>query len=156
MHQIVKKIVFVGLGLSLSVLANAVPNVWTSDSRMGITEFNLVNGKNQAISLTCSSSAENFTSVEPSFSYIANWQSPEIALTSDISNTHQLSLKVDDKHVVYPHPLYWSEFLTKISTAKKIDVFSNNKKLATFNPKPQSIKKAAKYIVNDCSYELWR
>lgn len=151
-----KKIAIVCITLSITSIANAVPNFWTSDSNMGITEFNLVNSKNQAISISCPSGEGNTESNEPSFTYIGNWKNFTNTMLADAENTHELSLKVDNNQVIYPHPFYWSEFLNKISKAKKIEVFSHNKLIASFQPNIKSIKETATYIKNDCRYELWR
>lgn len=140
----------------MSSFANAVPNFWTSDSNMGITEFNLVNAKNQAISFSCSSGAEGIEQKEPEFSYIGNWAKSSNTLTANAENTHELSLLIDSKSQVYPHPFYWSEFIKKIAKAKKIEVFSHNKPIATFTPNAKSINSTAKYIANDCKYSQWR
>lgn len=151
-----KKILIGLLFMFYANLVFAVPNFWLSHSHMGGTEFNLINEKNQAISFSCQNNDDNTESVEPSFSYIANWDKlgEEGDLSADDKNN--LSLLIDDKYVVFPHSHHWSEFLKKISVARKIIIYTNNQELAEFKPQKNSIYETAKYIPNACQYELWR
>ncbi|MCP2040390.1 hypothetical protein L1281_000973 [Neisseria sp. HSC-16F19] len=144
------------LALTAAVLlplqaAYAVPNIWHADSRMGITEFNLINGRNQAISFSCNSGAEGFEEREPGFSYIPNWKN----LHED-AELGEISILADGKYAVYPDPFHWSEFIKRIAKARTIEVFADNKKIAVFKPSPRSIRETARYIASDCRYDLWR
>lgn len=118
---------------------------------MGFFEYSLSNSQNQTIVITCNVAGSD--EIDHSFSYYPNgWNSDE---ASPLIN---IKMVLDDMKVVYP-PMEgdlptsttnggknWVNFTTGISTATKIDIYSENDLIATFRPSPANVKEIASQL----------
>ena len=140
--------------LMLMLSAAAIPafaqqNEWASDTNAGITEFNLLNTRNQALSFSCTTGdtgETNPASREPAFSYIEDWNAMR---RSSISNEN-LQLVIDNRNTVRPVAGQWGNLLNALSRAKRVEVKSGNRTLEVFTPSAKSIREVARYLPNDC------
>mgnify|MGYP003583876226 FL=1 len=146
-----KKIIL-GLVAFLPVIANAVPNHWTSNFAQGYIDYVLINSKNQRLIVTCDAGATDLGN-NHSVSYEPNWKKPNYYSSTD----SDLSFLFDGKiSAEVPQVLgtrigdnNWYEFKEGIAKSKKIDIYISNKKVATFTPSVASINQIGKKIA-DC------
>lgn len=137
------------LGL-LSIPTYAVPNVWTSSFTQGYTEYVLSNSKNQTIIVACNEYADIHS--DHGFHYYPK------GLNGNSLPLRNISILVDNSTVAYPPQdgglptstrggaNEWINFTRAISKAKKIDLYSNNKLIATFTPTSNSVKSIAREL----------
>ena len=137
------------LGL-LSIPTYAVPNVWTSSFTQGYTEYVLSNSRNQTIIVACNEYADIHS--DHGFHYY-----PE-GLNGNSLPLRNISILFDNSTVAYPPQdgglptstrggaNEWINFTRAISKAKKIDLYSNNKLIATFTPSSNSVKSIAREL----------
>lgn len=137
------------LGL-LSIPTYAVPNVWTSSFLQGYTEYVLSNSKNQTIIVACNEYAD--IHFDHDFSYYPK------GLNGNSLPLRNISILFDNSTVAYPPQdgglptstrggaNEWINFTRAISKAKKIDLYSNNKLIATFTPTANSVKSIAREL----------
>ena len=137
------------LGL-LSIPTYAVPNVWTSAFTQGYTEYVLSNSKNQTIIVACNEYADIHS--DHGFHYYPK------GLNGNSLPLRNISILFDNSTVAYPPQdgglptstrggaNEWIDFTRAISKAKKIDLYSNNKLIATFTPTSNSVKSIAREL----------
>jgi len=137
------------LGL-LSIPTYAVPNVWTSAFTQGYTEYVLSNSKNQTIIVACNEYADIHS--DHGFHYYPK------GLNGNSLPLQNISILFDNSTVAYPPQdgglptstrggaNEWINFTRAISKAKKIDLYSNNKLIATFTPTSNSVKSIAREL----------
>ncbi|HHX2521671.1 TPA: hypothetical protein ACU8BS_002122 [Neisseria subflava] len=137
------------LGL-LSIPTYAVPNVWTSSFTQGYTEYVLSNSKNQTIIVACNEYADIHS--DHGFHYYPK------GLNGNSLPLRNISILFDNSTVAYPPQdgglptstrggaNEWINFTRAISKAKKIDLYSNNKLIATFTPTSNSVKSIAREL----------
>ncbi|HFC8510965.1 TPA: hypothetical protein ACFP4I_001937 [Neisseria subflava] len=137
------------LGL-LSIPTYAVPNVWTSAFTQGYTEYVLSNSKNQTIIVACNEYADIHS--DHGFHYYPK------GLNGNSLPLRNISILFDNSTVAYPPQdgglptstrggaNEWINFTRAISKAKKIDLYSNNKLIATFTPTSNSVKSIAREL----------
>lgn len=136
-----------GTLMVVSATAHSAPNVWQSGFAMGTMEYSISNSKGQMIVVACAEGAGE--DIDHSFDYYPN------GFNGEPKKLKNVSVKLDDKKVVYPPTEdglptstrgganQWVDFTAGISKARKIDVYSNNKLIATFKPSLASIKAEA-------------
>ena len=137
------------LGL-LSIPTYAVPNVWTSSFTQGYTEYVLSNSRNQTIIVACNEYADIHS--DHGFHYYPK------GLNGNSLPLRNISILFDNSTVAYPPQdgglptstrggaNEWINFTRAISKAKKIDLYSNNKLIATFTPSSKSVKSIAREL----------
>lgn len=137
------------LGL-LSIPTYAVPNVWTSSLTQGYTEYVLSNSRNQTIIVACNEYADIHS--DHGFHYYPK------GLNGNSLPLRNISILFDNSTVAYPPQdgglptstrggaNEWINFTRAISKAKKIDLYSNNKLIATFTPSSNSVKSIAREL----------
>lgn len=137
------------LGL-LSIPTYAVPNVWTSAFTQGYTEYVLSNSKNQTIIVACNEYADIHS--DHGFHYYPK------GLNGNSLPLRNIRILFDNSTVAYPPQdgglptstrggaNEWINFTRAISKAKKIDLYSNNKLIATFTPTSNSVKSIAREL----------
>lgn len=143
-----KKIVF-SLALLVPAFAVAVPNVWQSGYWQGWAETTVSNKQGQTLTVVCNDGAEEGKPHHVNFS----------SKGKDYSIDDHIELLIDGD-VVMPNPttspLDWENNWIKLGSllpkAKKIEVYVQNKKLATFTPTAKSAKKE---LSNLCSPNIF-
>lgn len=130
---------------------DTAPDLWETGDSMGFTEYSLSNSKNQTIIITCNIVGNE--DIDHSFSYYPDgWNVENSSKPTDIK------MVLDDIKVVYPPTegdlptsttngvKNWVDFVTGISMATKIDIYSNNNLIATFRPSPKNVKEIASQL----------
>ncbi|UYZ85365.1 hypothetical protein MTZ49_07405 [Entomomonas sp. E2T0] len=147
-----KKLLTIFSLLCCSVLfthhAMAAPNLWGSSFAQGFIEYGIVNDKGDSIIITCNIGAgddyDNSVAI-----YLASNKQYE-------NEKSELEFVIADES--YPIPSEtetrsgsnaWDSFVGAISTATQFDVYVDNKKITTFSPKANNVKKVLKDM--DCS-----
>lgn len=148
----VKKLSLIAL-LFVPMFAYSAPNVWQSGFGMGIMEYSLSNSKNQAIMISCNLGGPE--DMDHGFYYYPR------GFDGDSKTLKNMSILLDDKTVVYPPTdgglptstrggaNNWIKLTSGISKARKIQIYSNNRLVATFRPTAASIRAEARDIA-DC------
>lgn len=148
----IKKLSLVIL-LFVSMFAHGAPNVWQSSFGMGVIEYSLSNSKNQMITVSCNIGGLEY--IDHGFDYYPR------GFEGDSKVLKNMSVLLDGKTVVYPPTddglptstrggaNNWIQFTSGISKARKIQVYSNNRLVATFTPTAASIRAEARDIA-DC------
>ncbi len=153
MRQIVKKIVFIGLGLSLSVLANAVPNVWTSGLQMGIYGFVITNHHNQELHLSCNVARDETVGHGVFYNADINLPSVDLSISTGVNaENDDLSFLIDDNVPLTEYDLMMdtARFFKKMISAKKIQVYHNNQELGVFTPSANSRTSQSRIMQKEC------
>ena len=145
LKNIFRKIALLPL-LGLSFNAYAVPGYWSYHSVMlGAGQYHLQNESNNLLVVNCATEYELTGDNSVEFYKVAYAQMVEsdsdILSTWDDWRHDKLSFLFDDKVSAMPTSESksregsnsWRKFINGISAAKKIDVFSHNKKVATFH-----------------------
>ncbi|MGR3979010.1 hypothetical protein FW754_15365 [Acinetobacter sp. 1207_04] len=121
--------------LSMTTIANAVPNVWEKFDEKGVLVYAISDTKNTTLRVICAyampesydhgvyvdignNQISNSLSKQP-LSFLVNGSKPSTptGVTSTVSGSVE-----------------WDKITSSFSTAKRIDVYLNNKKITTFNP----------------------
>lgn len=144
------------LFITLSLLVTsfsvyAIPNVWTSGWGQGFAEYQINDTKGTNLLISCNFSAGDQYDHSVTLAVKKNEY-------SNSDSSYPLEFLFDDAVAASPPGTTnwrnganaWSEFAAGIAKAKKIDVFLNGKKIATFNPPLGNIKSVAKKI-STCS-----
>lgn len=135
--------------LSASAYAAIAPNVWVSGLAQGFTEYSIRDKNGYAIWISCNEAAGPEYDNSVSFEYKDNYIRNENKQTP-------LHFVLDGKNSITPpsHSKWhnginaWSVFAQKISKAKTIDVFVDNKKITSYIPTKASIKRIANDIAS--------
>ena len=130
--------------------ANAAPNIWSSSFNHGFDEYILTNSQNQKLTVMCNSAAADIFD----HSVIVKTKGKEFQNTDSSRNMEFL---FDGEYTATTSGTTawrsasndWDEFRSRISKAKKIEVFYNNKKIATFLPTVTSVKRVA-HLIGEC------
>lgn len=143
----------------IASFAYAAPNIWEGGyATMGFSEYTLTNQKKQAIMIACNVSADG--SMDHSFYYYPK------GVDGSHVNPRNISVVFDKKITAYPPAddrlptstrggaNAWIKFTDGISKARTIDVYNNNKLVATFKPTSASVKTVAREIAS-CSPVGW-
>ena len=143
---------FVGLALLFTgASAYAVPNIWVSGWQQGFSEYKITDAKGTSLYISCNDSAGDSYDHSATVS-IRNKE------YSNTDSSYPLSFLFDDSEAASPPGTTkwrnganaWYAFANGIAKAKKIDVFLNERKIATFTPPAGNVKSVAKDIAN-CS-----
>lgn len=135
----------------IPLTANAVPNIWRMGVAQGYVEYSIQDAKGQTLWISCNEAAGDEADHSAWFETKSNHY-------QNSSSKYPLTFLLDGKTEVAPPESTkwrnganaWYEFTTGIATAKKIEVYLNNKKITTFLPTKQSLTTVAKYIA-ECS-----
>ena len=139
-----------GLGLlSLGMNASAVPNVWQSSYAEGMTEYSIQDKNGNTLWVVCNEGAGD------DYDHSARFEMKNKSYENTDAK-YPLSFLLNGKTQVAPAGTTkwrnggnaWYEFSQGIASAKKIEVFVNNKKMTTFTPNAASIKAVAKEIAS--------
>ena len=147
LQNIFRKIALLSL-LGITFNAYAVPGYWSYHSVMlGAGQYHLQNENNNLLVINCATDDELTGDHSVEFYKVAYAEMVEgdldVLVTWGDWRQDKLSLLFDDKVSVMPTSESqsregsnsWRKFINGISAAKKIDVFSHNKKVATFYAK---------------------
>lgn len=139
-----KKIICAGLMMSLTTLANAVPNFWDVASQKGYDIYQINDAKGNTLNLICASGTGESGDHD---AYITNAKRTyyETAYKNTASK-RPLTFLINQKTVAIPPDTTkttsssseWNIFKKKISGAKHIEAYWNETKIATFVPRNPS------------------
>lgn len=130
-------------------IANAVPNAWSVGSGMGYDVYQITSTEDVTLSVECNVGAGSDYDHA-----VAVYTLDKEYVNSD--HEYPVSFMVDDKIALYPPDsttwkngaIAWDEFVENISTAKKIELFVYNVKMATFTPRAENIKLISSKLAN--------
>lgn len=141
--------------LSASLLtptAMAIPNVWSTGFGQGVAEHVIQNEQGDTFTLSCDVGYSERGDLTGVGFVLANGQDLSPA------DNRKVELLIDGSVYWLPPELgwrngdnAWSNFLHAIPTAKRFDVYVDDKKVAGFSPTPQSAKKELDGL-SDCVY----
>ncbi|MGL4926696.1 MAG: hypothetical protein ACRC4K_07685 [Plesiomonas shigelloides] len=134
-----RKILSLGLAAILTVATSAhaaAPNYWYSSSTKGFDFYKITNQQGFTLTISC---AEGYGGAD---------NSVELANGSKIIEK-ELTLVMDDIPVDIPTDTYttnddaitWEHFFDSLKDTKEITVYTNNKKVASFNPNVKNTSK---------------
>ncbi|OOR89639.1 hypothetical protein B0181_06640 [Moraxella caviae] len=141
-------------------MAHALANEWSEPGFMGgYGTFILTNSKKQLIDLSCNYGAGSF-GVDHSISYYPKGRN------GNSTNPNIISMKFDNGPMMYPPAAKrpttrtnrgaadWKKFVNGIAKARKIQVYANNKLVATFTPTAKSVKEFSTTVKEVCGEPL--
>lgn len=145
-----KLITVLTLSCMTPIAIAGIPNVWGSGSLQGWSEYSISDTQGQVLSVSCN------------FFDITGEPNPQYGVRLDLKNktldTDELAFLIDGE-ARYPSTAStrsgeqaWYDFVVSISKGKVIDVYHQRKKVATFKPTIQSIKKEASGIELSCIF----
>lgn len=142
-----KKFLLIPLLSICATAVHAVPNVWQMGYGQGLAEYSIQDAKGQRLWVVCNEGAGD------EYDHSARFETKTKSYENTDSN-YPLTFLLDGKTKVAPSGTTnwrnganaWYEFSHGIAKAKRIEVFVNNKKMATFTPVASSIKSVAKNI----------
>ncbi|MCU4435800.1 hypothetical protein KTH93_09995 [Acinetobacter bereziniae] len=145
-----KKLILMAFILCMYSTSQAAPNIWQDNFAQGFSLYSLQNSHNQKLTISCNSggvlnvdhSVELSTgskayasfNKQSSFSFIIDGKALEVP------NETRSRLNGND----------WDKLIAHLGKAKKIDVFINNKKMASFIS-TKANKAFAKELVETCA-----
>lgn len=124
-------------------LSLAAPNLWSNTFEQGWTFFNITNEQNNAVNILCNAGVgEDYD----------NSMTITLADGKEYTATNaDIEFIIDDEvYGIPPETLSringgsWDLFITAIAKATAFDVYINNKKVATFKPRPKNVQKVLK------------
>lgn len=136
-------LILVGMAMTASASSNPPINQWSFTIGQGNEQYNLYNKNRQSLHISCSD-VWGFG--------VFIFQNEENEISHDDKGV-SLSFVLDGKtkvqvaNTVDKPP---AKFIRGIAKAKKIEVFNNNKKLATFTPSAKSIKAYGADMITSC------
>lgn len=119
----------------------AAPNLWAVGSLQGYVEYGISNEHNDVVSIACNEAAGEDRDHSVTFTSHNGQEYP--------SDKYSIEFVINDESYIVPessmtrsHAGQWDNFISAISKATAFDVYINNKKAATFNPRPKNVQKA--------------
>ncbi len=145
MGKIMKKISFVTLSLLLckSLLANSLPNIWTSGFGQGWLEYKITNKSAQELLISCNVGYDDETDHSINFYNGINnteYNAEELAFIIEGNAYYPLSLPTSTRNGANN----WYEFSSNIAKGETIEVYYNNSKIGEFTPTKGSRNKILK------------
>lgn len=131
--------------LSATVISNAMPNEWNLAISQGIDQYSIYNNKHQILYVSCS---ERFGF---GVFFLPDYNQNKL-ISYDEQGT-SLSFVFDEKtNMTLPKNIEKPtvDFIQNIAHAQKIELFNNNKKVATFAPAIHSIEKYSSMMIDSC------
>lgn len=131
-----KKFLFSIAVLTISNFANAVPNVWTDILRQGGYNVIIESTSNGKLDVGCYIDSES-----PKWHNIEVTYKGKVITNSD--KKHPLSFLINNSDSFTPVPTskvyvdvaHWNSFIDSLVSAKKIEVYNNNKLIFTVTPR---------------------
>ena len=148
-----KKIILTVTLLSIfriNCFANSIPNVWTGFwGNGGISVYSIFDSKGQSLEVSCAEGSPEFHNhVSFTDSNGKEYTEKSFALLID-GNAYYLPNSDPDNIFTRNEENQWVSFRQAISKGKKIEVYMNNKSVASFVPTQESIKEHISYMY-DC------
>lgn len=133
--------------------ALAAPNLWGASFAQGFMEYGIVNDKGDSIIITCNIGAgedyDNSVAV-----YLANNKKYDNDKTDIEFVIADESYPIPSETMTRSGSNAWDSFIGAIYKATQFDIYIDNKKIATFNPKANNVKKVLKDM--DCDSLITR
>lgn len=127
--------------------AIAAPNLWGGNFAQGFMEYGIVNDKGDSVIITCNIGAgegyDNSVAI-----YLANnkkYDNAESELEFVIADE---SYPIPSESMTRSGANAWDSFIGAIYKATQFEVYIDNKKIASFSPTPNNVKKVLKDM--DC------
>lgn len=118
--------------------AMAVSNVWSSGFGQGWTEYSIADSKGQSLVIACNDGYDDITDHKISFAFKngKSLEGSQLEFVIDGAKRGALYLPSSTTNGAKD----WESFTASIAKGKVIEVYANNKKVATFKPTKSSIK----------------
>ncbi|MDM1757669.1 hypothetical protein HX127_08815 [Acinetobacter sp. 256-1] len=131
-----KRLLITSLLALTSSLANAVPNVWTDILRQGGYNVVIESASNEKLDVGCYIDSEQpkWHNIEVTYKGKAITNSEKKQPLSFFINDSE-SFKPIPTSKVYVDVAHWNSFVDSLVTAKKIEVYNNNKLIFTVMPR---------------------
>ena len=132
-----KKIFLICLTAGITQFANAVPNFWESTSRQDTQSLSISSDNNSQLTISCHLNEMSVSGLRKEILVEHNGNFFENSGTKN-----PLSFLINDTNSFAPQTSNswaskadWNSFLIALPSAKKIEVYNNNKFLFTLNPR---------------------
>lgn len=145
-----KKFTLMAFILCMYSTSQAAPNIWQDNFAQGFSLYSLQNSKNQKLTISCNSGG--VLNVDHSVELSTGSKA-----YASFNKQSYFSLIIDGKALEVPNETRsrlngndWDKLIAHLGKAKKIDVFINNKKMASFIS-TKTNKAFAKELVETCA-----
>ena len=145
-----KKFTLMAFILCMYSTSQAAPNIWQDNFSQGFSLYSLQNSKNQKLTISCNSGG--VLNVDHSVEL-----STASKAYASFNKQSSFSFIIDGKALEVPNETRsrlngndWNKLIAHLGKAKKIDVFINNKKMASFIS-TKANKAFAKELVESCA-----
>lgn len=127
----------------------AAPNLWGGSFTQGFIEYGIVNDKGDSVIIACNAGAsEDYdNSVTVSLADNKTYSADDNVYIEFVIEDE--SYPIPSESMTRPGSNAWDSFIWAISKATAFDVYINNKKVATFNPRANNVRKVLKDM--ECS-----
>ncbi|PNP97739.1 hypothetical protein [Moraxella sp. RCAD0137] len=152
MKKLTLKTVIALTMIGWSVVANAVPNVWTGGTQHGYYNSKIENDKKQTLSLSC-----DVANGSGHGAYFYSKEFPgEFGFGIGI-NEYDLTFLIDEEEVLSDYDLNqdYDGFFSDIISAKEIKVYKDNQLIGKFNPTEKSRRAHLSRFEKNCQPEEW-
>ena len=132
--------------------ASAIPNMWTNNFAMGVTEYIITSPEKTVLNVSCTTNPDEQDNLQ---------HSVYITLPGGKgANSHEedktITLVTGDSQYPVPSSLgwlggdnAWLSFIEALSQASKFDIYINDDKVGSFSPSAENIRKELDGI-NEC------
>lgn len=145
-----KKFTLMAFMLCIYSTSQAAPNIWQDSFAQGFSLYSLQNSKNQKLTIACNTGG--VLNVDHSVELVTGSKA-----YASFNQQSSFSFIIDGKALEAPNETRtrlngndWDKLISHIGKAKKIDVFINNKKMASFIS-TKANKAFTKDIVETCA-----
>ncbi|MEQ9868377.1 hypothetical protein ABRP70_22500 [Pectobacterium odoriferum] len=131
--------------LLLPLSAQAVPNLWSTDSGQGVTEYRIANTEGSVFTVNCTGSPDEDNTLQHS---VAVSPVGGQGVDSHFSTEVSIVVVIDDQQYGIPSSLGWRNadnawfaFIEAIGSATQFDVYLNDQHVGTWEPRQKNVQK---------------